>query len=238
MGSERLPGKHMREIGGKPIIEHLIDRVRRVKKLDGMVMAIPDTSENDVLEKFCSSKNIPCYRGSEDDVVSRILGALEQENADIGVQIYGDGYLNDPKLIDEVIEEYLEDDSYDLVGNDMKATYPSGCYSEAFSVKAFKDSVERNTDPAIREHGTLFIRQNPELYKIKNIEAEGKLCRPDIHLDVDTEEDMQVMESIINHFSPRDDFGLEEIIEYLDENPEIMELNKNVQRRWKEYQRA
>jgi len=226
----------MREVSGKPLLEHLLNRVRQVKHLDGIIVATSDTEENDVIEKFCSSYGVPCFRGSEDDVLARMLGALESQMADIGVEVYGDSPLSDPKLINECIEVYLGDDSYDLVGNDMKATYPSGMYSETFSVKALQDSAARCQDPAIREHGTMYLRQHPELYKLKNIEAKGRLRRPDIYLDVDTEVDVRVIEAILNHFAPRNDFSLEEIFVFLDEHSELAQLNQHVHRRWKQYQ--
>ncbi|MDD3896387.1 MAG: glycosyltransferase family protein [Candidatus Peribacteraceae bacterium] len=237
MGSERLPGKHMHDIGGKPMIEHLIDRVRQSQKIDGIVVAIPEGAENDVLAQLCKEKNISCHRGPEDDVVARMIGALEQEKADIGVQVYGDGPLIDPAVIDELIGIYRQDDSYDLIGNDMKASYPSGCYAEVFAVQTLKEAAERTQDPAVREHGTLCMRQHPEIYKIMNIEAQGNLHRPDIHLDVDTEEDARVIEAIVDNFAPRNNFSLHEMLAFLDENPDIMKLNKNVFRRWKQYQR-
>ena len=238
MGSERFPGKTMKPINGRPLLGILIDRVKQSKHINSIVVATSVNKNNDIIESFCANEGIHCFRGSEDDVAGRMLGALESESADIGVEIYGDGPLNDARVIDRCIEFYLKDGTYDLVGNDMKAGYPSGMYSETFSMKAFRDSVEKNTDPAIREHGTLYIRQHPEIYKIINIEAEGELNRPDIHLDVDTEHDFHIIESIVKNFSPRNDFSLEEILDYLDANPLLAKSNQFVERRWKQYQRT
>ncbi|MFA7682065.1 MAG: glycosyltransferase family protein [Candidatus Peribacteraceae bacterium] len=236
MGSERLPGKHMRIASGKPLLGHMLERVQRAEKLGGIIVATPESTENDVIEELCQSYKIPCFRGSEDDVLGRMLGALEDQNADIGVQIYGDGYLIDPAIIDHCIETYLKEQSYDLVGNDLKHTFPSGQFVEAFSVSALRNSANRTQDPAVREHGTLFVRQHPDLYALNNIEAQDPLRRPDIHLDVDTQEDAEVIESILNHFAPRNDFTLAEIIAFLDANPKIAQHNQHVQKRWKQYQ--
>jgi spore coat polysaccharide biosynthesis protein SpsF (cytidylyltransferase family) len=238
MGSERLPGKTMREIAGRPLLGHLLDRVRGARGLDGIVVATPESQKNDVIETCCRTEHVACFRGSEDDLVTRTLGALESADAEIGVEIYGDGPLIDPAMIEECLQVFLNEGPYDLVGNDMKATYPSGMYTEAFSVQAFRDAGKRTSDPAIREHGTLFLRKHPEIYRVKNIEAQDKLCRPDIHLDVDTEEDFRVIEEILRHFAPRKDFRLEEIIDFLDAHPEIAESNQHVHRRWKQYQHA
>jgi spore coat polysaccharide biosynthesis protein SpsF (cytidylyltransferase family) len=228
----------MKPINGRPLLGILIDRVKQSKHINSIVVATSVNKNNDIIETFCANEGIHCFRGSEDDVAGRMLGALESEGADIGVEIYGDGPLNDPRLIDECIEYYLNDGTYDLVGNDMKATYPSGMYSETFSVKAFKDSTERTSDPAIREHGTLYLRQHPDLYKTINIEADGKLNRSDIHLDVDTKYDFDIIEAIVKNFAPRNDFSLSEILDFLDANPLLAKSNQHTERRWKQYQRT
>ncbi len=237
MGSQRLPGKTMRLVNGRPLLGHLLDRVRQAKGVDAVVVATPESSVNDVVEEFCKQEGVACFRGSEDDVALRMLGALSMMEATTCVEVYGDGPLIDPALIEECLQEYRTG-KFDLVGNDMKGTYPSGMYNEVFSFSAFKDSVERCSDPAVREHGTLFLRQHPELYKTLNIEAQGPLCRPDVHLDVDQEEDFALIAAILEHFAPRNDFTLGEILAFLDANPELKESNSQVHRRWKQYQRT
>lgn len=238
MGSERLPGKSLREIIGRPILGHLLDRVRQTQGIDGLIVATPESGENDCIEAFCEREGVSSFRGSEDDVLGRMLGALEETKASIGIEVYGDGPLIDHAMIEECLGVFMNEGPYDLVGNDMKGTYPSGMYTEVFSVAALRDSALRTDDPAVREHGTFFLRKHPDLYRVKNIEAEGSLRRPDIHLDVDTEEDCGVIAAIIGHFTPRSDFTLREIIEFLDTNPTIRESNAHIHRRWKQHQYA
>lgn len=235
MGSERLPGKPMREVCGKPLLEHLLDRVQQSKLLDGLVVATPDTSDNNVIAAFCSRYGVPCFLGSEADVTSRILGALQHQKADIGVEIYGDCPLLDPSIIDMCIQEYQKG-TYDFVGNGLKQTYPSGTYIEVYSVNALAEVASHCTDPAIREHGTLCLRQSPQTHCIKNIEAEGPLRRPDLHLDVDEPADLVVIEAILHHFSPRNNFSTQEIIAFLDAHPNIAQSNQNVHRRYHQLQ--
>ncbi|MDD4628690.1 MAG: glycosyltransferase family protein [Candidatus Peribacteraceae bacterium] len=237
MGSERLPGKMLREIAGKPMLEHLIDRMRLVPHIDGMVIATSVDPANDPIAALCNRLKIPCFRGSETDVLGRVLGALESQHAETGVIAYGDGPLMDPALMTECLDALNADPSLQLAGNDMKATYPSGMYAEAFKVSALRDAAERTNDPVMHEHATLFLRQHPELYKTVNIEATGKLRRPDIHLDVDTGEDFRVVTAVIEHFAPRNDFTLGEILAFIDAYPDIARLNQNVHRRWKQFQR-
>lgn len=226
----------MRKTLGTPMLGHLIARVKQAKNIDGIVIATPSSPENDAIAAYCETVGVPHFRGSEDDITGRMLGALESQQAETGVEVYGDSPLIDSALIDECITAYREG-NFDWVGNDVTPVYPSGMYSETFSVSAFRDAATRNTDPAIREHGTLYLRQHPELYRQKHLSYEGPLKRTDIHLDIDTEEDFMVFEHILRNFAPRTDFSLGEIIAFLDAHPEIIATNKNIHRRWKQYQK-
>lgn len=238
MGSERLPGKPLRNIAGRPLLGHLLDRVRQVRGIEGIIVATPTSTENDCIETFSRHENVASFRGAEDDVLGRMLGALAEMKATIGIEIYGDGPLIDPAMMEECLTVFRNEGPYDLVGNDMKATYPSGMYTEVFSAAALRSSAERTEDPAIREHGTLFLRQHPDIYAVKNIEAVGALRRPDIHLDVDTETDLHLIETILRHFSPRKDFTLGDILNFLDTHRGLAESNRHIHRRWKQYQYA
>ena len=236
MGSSRLPGKVMRSVLSRPLLGYLLDRLRLSKTLDGIVVATSTAVENDVIEEFCRKERVACFRGSETDVLDRTLQSLKSMAATVGVEVFGDGPLIDPEIIDQVVDYYVKNEGYDYVGNDLKTTYPPGMEVEVFSTKALSDSSDRlpRSDPR-REHGTLFIRQNPNIYKITNLEAPVRHHRPDLELEVDTSEDFQVIARVIEHFSGRADFGLEEIIEFMDSNPEIANINRQVPRRWKQY---
>ncbi len=234
MGSTRFPGKTMTMLCGKPLIGHLLDRVQQSVLLSGIVVATPASSANDVVEKYCRERGIACFRGPEDDVLGRMVGALQSQKADIGVEVYGDSPLIDPRVVDSCIREYLAG-HYDWAGNDRSALTTGGLSVEVFSVAALADSANRTQNPAIREHGTLYIRQHPEIYTLKDIEPTGACRRPDLSLDLDEESDAQVLEAILKHFSPRTDFSAEEAVAFLDAHPEIAALSAGVQRRWKQY---
>ena len=236
MGSSRLPGKVMRSVLSRPLLGYLLDRLRLSKTLDGIVVATSTAVENDVIEEFCRKERVACFRGSETDGLDRTLQSLKSMAATVGVEVFGDGPLIDPEIIDQVVDYYVKNEGYDYVGNDLETTYPPGMEVEVFSTKALSDSSDRlpRSDPR-REHGTLFIRQNPDIYKITNLEAPVRHHRPDLELEVDTSEDFQVIARVIEHFSGRADFGLEEIIEFMDSNPEIANINRQVPRRWKQY---
>jgi len=236
MGSSRLPGKAMTQIKGKPLLGHLISRLKRSEYLDDIVVATSINSENDIIESYCFENQISCYRGAEEDVLGRTLDALNFMEATLGVEVFGDCPLIDPKVVDFVIEKYLSDnDKPDFVGNDLNTTFPPGMEVEVFKVCALEKANKLCKDIAIREHGTLFIRQNPSIFKVKNINAPKKWNRPELEMEVDTKEDLYVIEKIIDYFESQNNihYGIEDIIHLLDENASLKAVNANVPRRWK-----
>lgn len=236
MGSLRLPGKALRVVAGKPLLAHLIDRLRLTARLDGIVVATSGRSENDRLVQFCASQSIPCFRGDEDDVLGRLLAALHSQNADVGVNIFGDGPIIDPAIIDRMVDEYARaDGQFDFVSNDLTTTWPSGMEVEVFSVQSLADAALKCRDSAVREHGTLFIRQNPELYRLRNIEAPADLRRSGLSLEVDVAEDIPVIEALLKKFSNRPNASLSDYIKYLDAHPGLADASRNVPRRWKQF---
>jgi spore coat polysaccharide biosynthesis protein SpsF len=236
MGSSRLPGKALMPIAGKPLLGHLLDRLAFSRLLDGVVVATATTSENDPIAEFCIARGTPCFRGSEGDVLGRTLGALQSVNADIGVEVFGDCPLIDPRIVDLMIETFRNaNGSYAFVGNDLATTYPPGMEVEVFRVTALADSAERTDDPAIREHGTLFLRQHPDLYPQLSVEAPAGHRYPELELEVDSPEDVPVIQAVLEHFADRPQFSLDEVIAFMTANPQLSEINAGIPRRWKAF---
>lgn len=235
MGSERLPGKVMRYFAGKPMIWHLITRLRQCQTLDEVIVATAESEENDVIESFCIEEGVYCYRGSEEDVLGRMRESLDLAQADIGVVVYGDNPLIDPTIVDEHIRFFQVAGDYDWVGNNLKTTFPPGMEVEVFTLESLTDAANRTADPKIREHGTLFIRQNPSIYRLHNIEATGPRFRPDIYLGVDTAVDAQMLDVIFDHFQGVHNVSLEQILCFIDLYPDLAKNNKHVFRRWRQY---
>lgn len=240
MGSSRLPGKAMMDLLGKPVLGRLLERAERARSLDEVVVATSLNKRDDIIQEYCWESNILCFRGSENDVLGRILGALKSRSADIGVELFGDCPLIDPKIIDQHVSFFMDNlGKYDFVGNDLKSTYPPGTEVEVYSVEALEDAANRTKDPEVREHGTLFIRQHPEIYRLHNIEAPDELRYPEMEIELDTEEDFQVIEAIFRHFLDRGkpDFNTYDVVEFMLNNPHIQGINQRVERQWKQYRK-
>lgn len=235
MGSGRLPGKVLLPVLGKPLLGHLIDRVRMCLSIDEVVVATSDKPENDAIENYCASRSILTFRGSEDDVLSRLDSVMQLMHADTGVMLFGDGPLIDPKIIDDCVTVFCDAGEYDLVGNDLRTNWPPGMEVEVFGAAAIEDANASCVDPAVREHGTLYIRTQPTRYRLYNIDAPSEYKRPDLSFEVDEEVDFFVIEKILMHFNQRPDFTLRELIDFMDKNPNLREMTANVERRWKRY---
>jgi spore coat polysaccharide biosynthesis protein SpsF len=234
MGSERLPGKALREVGGRPLLSCLLARLGGARSLERVMVATSSLAANDAIAELCAALGVACFRGPEQDVLARTLGALRSVDADTGVIVFGDGPLIDPLIVDRVVQTYVQAaPRFDLVGNDLATTYPPGMEVEVFSVAALADAERRCADSSIREHGTLYIRHNPQRYRLYNLEAPAELRRPELELEVDSALDLEVIAEILRHFGERLDFTLREIIEFLDAHPEVARLNRTVHRRWR-----
>lgn len=238
MGSSRLPGKVLHPVLEKPLLGHLLDRLECCRRLDGIVIATSTRPENDPIEAFCRRRGVACFRGDEDDVLGRMAAAVAWAGAEVGVEVFGDCPLIDPAIVDDFVSFFLADGGWDFVGNDLVTTFPPGQEVEVFRAAALADAARRCGDPAIREHSTLFIRRHPDLYRVLNREAEGRLRRPDLELEVDDPEDLAVVEAVLARFEGRPDVGLAEIIGFLDAHPDIRDANTHVERRWKQFRHA
>ncbi len=229
MGSSRLPGKPLLPILGRPTLEFLIERLKRVNRLDEIVVATTNNSRDDVLETLAHGLRVGCFRGSEEDVLGRVLGAAQTYQADVIVEITGDCTLIDPSVVQHCINEYFSS-GVDYVAS---KNYVGGMNTQVFSTSVLNE-VEQVTrdDPNSREHVSLPIYENTEKYNLHYVEAPEHYARPNIQIELDTQEDFLVIQSIIEALYPeKPDFNLDDILSFLDTNPEILSLNEKIARR-------
>ena len=142
MSSSRLPGKVMREINGKPMLDYLLERVKKCKKVQDIILIIPDGKEDDVLETWCIKSGVDYYRGNEDNLLERFYKAAIKFNVSTIVRLTGDNPLIDSELIDQVIELYSSS-NYDFVSNavPLPTSYPIGMSVEVFGLSCFLELV-------------------------------------------------------------------------------------------------
>lgn len=239
LSSTRLPGKVLKEICGKPMLVWHVERLRRSRLLDDVVVATTLNSNDDPIVKLCEARDIKYFRGSEDDVLGRVASAIKYFDAETHVEFFGDSPLTDPHIVDEVVGFYLKNKGrFDYVTNALKTTYPPGQEVTVYPGRILieVDQVVRKDDP-MREHVNIHVTQRKDKYRICNLEAPEHYCYPDIYLEVDTLEDFKFISSIVEHFvkDGRGHFSLAQILEYLLANPRLIKMNQDVKRRWKAF---
>lgn len=232
MGSTRLPGKIMKKVLDKPLLEYQLERLLRVKQADQVIIATTDNGEEQPIVELCQRMGVPYFRGSEEDVLARYYGAAIKYGADVIVRITSDCPLIDPAVVDKVIGFYLaHKEEYDYVSNTFpELTYPRGMDTEVFSYKVLKEAYEEAKDQPEREHVTIFIKRRPERYRIKNLPYGKDYSH--YRWTVDTPEDFALIEKMITALYPVNPcFTLEDCLALLVEHPEWVKINAEVQQK-------
>jgi spore coat polysaccharide biosynthesis protein SpsF len=230
MGSSRLPGKILKEVDGKPLLEYQIERVRRSKYIDDIIIATTNEQKDDKLEEFCKKHKLLYYRGSEADVLSRYNEAIVQYPTDIVVRLTSDCPLIDPDVIDLVINRYLNNkDSVDYVSNTLERTFPRGMDVEVFSNKVLTEINQLATQSHEREHVTPYIYLNNK-YNIQQVITQED--NSNLRWTVDTQEDFSLIREIITRIYPsKPTFTLKDLINLIKKHPELTEINHHIEQK-------
>lgn len=239
MSSSRLPGKVLKLIEGKPALQILTERLSKSKLIDEIIFAATENPLDDELEDFGKQIGIFTYRGSEDDVLGRVVNAVESVRGDIIVEITGDCPLIDSGVVDYVISNYANNfPRYDYVTNigyvgNEKREIPIGMDVRVFSFKDLKHISEITNDPEDREHVSLyFFRTGKEKYRLFNVDTPDKWKRSyNPRLCLDTAEDLELIKKIFTALMKKNgdcSFSLEEILNFLDNHRELLEINSGV----------
>ena len=226
MGSSRLPGKVLMDIEGKPSLERQLIRLKECKKLNDIVLATSISSKDDVLEEWARNEGIKCYRGSEFDVLDRVVKAHKFMGSDLIVETTGDCPLIDPSIVDLAVETFLVNDC-DVVTNSRIPSYPEGTDVQVFSLNLLKNVAKTVFDPAVREHVSLYFYENPNLYKILDLLAPLEKKAPNRRLQLDYKEDLEFIRQTYKYLEPiyGPFFGVASILDLLEKYPEIGKIN-------------
>ena len=228
MSSSRLPGKVMKPILGKPMLQLHIERVQRAKSIDKLVIATSTSTEDDAIEQLCKELHVECYRGSLDNVLDRFVQAAAQYQPDYVLRLTGDCPLFDPSLCDEFIH-YALSQNYDYCANGNPATFPDGLDMEIMTYAALLDAAKNATFPSEREHVTPYIQKQPERFKIGVFKNDIDLSS--LRWTVDEPEDFEVIKRIYEELYPTNqNFTWMDVLHYVNEHPDISTLNSNIER--------
>lgn len=186
MGSSRLPGKVLKKIGNKTLLEHIFYRLSFLKHSVKLVLATSTSAENDEIDVYCNKHGVDCFRGDEDDVLGRYYICAKKYGFRQIVRLTGDNPFIDIEELDNLIDLHLNtkvDYAHSL------GMLPIGAGAEIFTFKALAQSYNEATKENHREHVNEYIQEHPELFKIAVLSVSKEKNRPDVYLTVDTEED-------------------------------------------------
>jgi spore coat polysaccharide biosynthesis protein SpsF (cytidylyltransferase family) len=211
MKSDRLPGKVLHQVHGKPMLEYLLERLEQCTSLDSVVVATSTDQSDDPVERFCRKRGRDCYRGSLSNVANRFRDVLDVYRFDAFVRVSGDSPLLDPKLVDLGVEHFGRG-QFDLVTNVFPRSYPRGQSVEVIRADTFRWAADATKTDDEKEHVTLFFYRNPDKFRIFNFTADADYTG--LQLAVDSIGDMERFEAIVNAMEgPHWQYGLEQIRE-------------------------
>lgn len=224
MGSTRLPGKVLKDLEGQTVLARVVERVRRARLIDDLLVATTDKRGDNAIVEECQRYHVKVFRGDEEDVLDRYCRAAQFVGAEIVVRITADCPLIDPEIIDLTIAAFLTKHP-DYASNALVRTYPRGLDTEVFSMGALERAWREAPTPYQRAHVTPYIYEHPEAFKVLPVTGDGDFS---FHRwTVDTAEDLEFARAIYERFEGKP-FQWREVLRLLDREPELMEINRSV----------
>ncbi len=221
MTSTRLPGKVMADLVGQPMILRQIERLKRAKRLDQIVVATSTDPSDDGLAERLRAEGIGVYRGSLEDVLGRFIGALDQFGPDdTVVRLTADCPLADPDVIDQTLELF-ETSGADFTSNvPTRRSYPKGLDVEVMRASVLRLAAQEATDPYDREHVTAFINQRPERFVITGLEQHAS--EGEVRWTVDRPDDLEFVRAVYEALYPRKaDFTSNNVRIFVQSRPDL-----------------
>ena len=231
MMSTRLPGKILKKVMGRTLLEYQIERLRKVRNIDEIVIATSTNEYDDEIVSLCEMVGCCVFRGSENDVLSRYFDAAIEFNAECIVRINSDCPLIDHAVVDDVIDYYnFNFPKYNYVSNILESSYPIGLHTEVFSMNTLEKANKYAMDSDEREHVTPYIYRNNDIFKLGSVIIDTDLSS--YRWTVDYPEDFDLVSSILSNIYPsNNDFNMYDIVDFLKTNPKIASINSRIEKK-------
>lgn len=233
VGSTRLPGKILKEICGKTILHHEIDRLKKCKEIDEIVIATTDKEDDDKIVNEAKKLSVKYFRGSENDVLSRFYYAAKENNADIIVRVTSDCPCIDFEILDKMLiyfKDKYKEKQIDYLSNTINRTYPRGYDIEIFTFSALEKSYINAKKEYEREHVTPYIYDKTNNFL--KLSFENKDDYSNYRVTLDTIEDFIVIKNIFeNLYYKNPYFKLNDVVQYLNNNLHIVDINKHIEQK-------
>ena len=229
MSSTRLPGKVLLDLGGRPALERMVERVRSAKKVDEVVIATTVDPSDEPVVQLCEKLQIPVFRGSLPDVLDRYYQAALQHHADIIVRLTGDCPLIDPLLVDQTIQALIDtraDFACNRLPPPLTRSYPIGLDVEVCTFTALKRAWQEAVEKHDREHVLPYLYEVPGRFKVVQLDHNEDLGS--LRWTLDTPEDLQFLRAIVQRLGDHNDFTWLDVLEVVRREPQLMQINSSV----------
>ncbi len=230
MGSTRLPGKALLEIGGRPLLGIILARLQRSSMLDGTIIATTDLPQDDVIADYCTKNGHRIFRGDAEAVLLRYIGAADRFNIEHLVRVTGDNPLTDVRLMDELISLHLRK------GADYSHCrgFPLGTATEVVRSETLRSIYRPDLAPNYREHVTLFFHDHPSSFKVTTINNEVPETST-LRLTVDTERDLELMRALQEELVDLRSVDTAKVLELLIVRSDLRRMNSEISQKdpWK-----
>lgn len=227
MGSTRLPGKVLLDLGGRSMLARVVEAARAARRLDAVVVATSTARGDDPVAEAAQALRVPVFRGSEDDVLERFCGAARAHRAEVVVRLTADCPFLDPELIDDAVERFRREGA-DYASNGLVEPYPRGLDIEVVRAAVLEEAAALASLPHHRAHVTAFVYQHPERYRLLAVPAPAALAAE--RWTVDTPEDLALARAIAERLGP----GVprwREVAAVLEREPGLRALNAAVRQK-------
>lgn len=226
-GSTRFPGKVLKEVLERPILLHQIERIKRAKLPNDVVVITTTKPSDDAIAELCTRNSVPCFRGSENDLLDRHFKAAQQFAADFVVKIPSDCPLSDPAIIDEVLGLWKNNaDAYEYVSNYHPPTFPDGLDVEGCPMPILELAWHEAKKKHEREHTFPFIWDNPQRFRIGNVENPRGNMFMTHRWTLDYPEDWEFISRVYTELQHTPEFGMDDVLDLLARKPALAEINE------------
>ncbi len=223
MGSTRLPGKILKKIMGRPLLEYQIERLRKVRNVDDVVIATTTNKIDIPVKKLCETLKCSYFQGSENDVLLRYYEAALEFNATCIIRVNADCPLIDPLIIEKMVEHYKNHRELDYVSNILEKSYPIGLHTEVFSIDALSMANNRATEEE-REHVTPYIYRNPNIFRLFSYSIDDNFSK--YRWTVDYPEDFELIRLVYTKlYIEKPDFDMFDVINFMNSDPRLIQIN-------------
>ncbi|MBI1964550.1 MAG: glycosyltransferase family protein [candidate division NC10 bacterium] len=230
IGSTRLPGKTLADVGGEPMLARLVARARRVSGVEQVIVATTEQPADQAILWFAADHGLPAYAGSEDDVLDRFYQTARRYDVSTIVRVTPDCPLLDPVISGHVLARFLEArGSVDYASNTHPPTFPDGLDTEVFSFDALARAWREASEPSEREHVTSYIWRHPEQFRLVNVAHDPDLSA--LRWTVDEPADLEFVRAVYCHLGAAcETAGLDVVLELLRRHPELEAINRSTAR--------